>query len=120
MTEITKFEHSEFGELRTIQIDEEIWFVGKDIAERLGYSETRKAIARHVDDDDKNFFRGDKTVPLNLLTNNNNNGIYLINESGVYSLILGSKLESSKRFKKWITSEVLPSLRKYIFNGKET
>lgn len=110
MTEITKFEHSEFGELRAIQIDDEIWFVGKDIAEKLGYSNTHKAIRTHIDNEDKKIvdFKGFAHFGSNLWTGNDYADKTLINESGIYSLILGSKLESSKRFKKWITSEVLP------------
>ena len=100
------FNHPEFGNLRCIEIDGEPWFVGKDVATALGYSNTRKALLDHVDEDDKtdgvtirdSIGRDQKPV--------------LINESGLYSLILSSKLESAKRFKRWVTSEVLPALRK--------
>lgn len=115
--EVTVFKnlvHPEFGELRTVKIDEEPWFVGKDIAEALGYSNTSKAIITHVADEDKII----KMLP------NSQNGktvgkTYIINESGLYSLILSSKLPSAKEFKHWVTSEVLPSIRKngaYIRN----
>ena len=115
--EVTVFKnpvHPEFGNLRTIEIDGEPWFVGKDVAEALGYSNTSKAIITHVADEDKII----KMLP------NSQNGktvgkTYIINESGLYSLILSSKLPSAKEFKHWVTSEVLPSIRKngaYIRN----
>lgn len=115
--EVTVFKnlvHPEFGELRTVKIDEKPWFVGKDVAEALGYSNTSKAIITHVADEDKII----KMLP------NSQNGktvgkTYIINESGLYSLILSSKLPSAKEFKHWVTSEVLPSIRKngaYIRN----
>lgn len=101
------FNHPEFGNLRCIEIDGEPWFVGKDVADALGYSNASKAIIAHVDSEDKVI----KMLP------NSQNGktigkAYIINESGLYSLILSSKLESAKRFKRWITSEVLPCIRK--------
>lgn len=103
----TVFNHPEFGELRTVEISGEPWFVGKDVAEALGYSNTSKAIITHVADEDKII----KMLP------NSQNGktvgkTYIINESGLYSLILSSKLPSAKEFKHWITAEVLPSIRK--------
>lgn len=115
--EVTVFKnlvHPEFGELRTVEIDGEPWFVGKDVAEALGYNNTSKAIITHVADEDKII----KMLP------NSQNGktvgkTYIINESGLYSLILSSKLPSAKEFKHWVTSEVLPSIRKngaYIRN----
>ena len=101
------FNHPQFGELRTVEIDGVVWFVGKDVAEALGYSNTSKAIITHVADEDKII----KMLP------NSQNGktvgkTYIINESGLYSLILSSKLPSAKEFKHWVTSEVLPSIRK--------
>lgn len=106
MTNETKiFENVEFGKVRTVLIDEEPYFVGKDVAGILGYSDTNKAIAMHVDDEDK---LNDKTA-LSL----GQRGGWLINESGLYSLILGSKLPAAKKFKRWVTSEVLPSIRKH-------
>lgn len=105
MNEITIFNNPEFGDVRTIMIDGEPWFVGKDVANALGYARERDAIANHVDKDDAvkhgvadSIGREQKTT--------------IINESGLYSLIFGSKLESAKKFKKWVTSEVLPQLRK--------
>ena len=104
--------HPEFGELRTVEINGEPWFVGKDVAEALGYNEPHKAIQRHVDKDD-----GMKR-PVTDSTGRKQE-TWLINESGLYSLILSSKLPSAKEFKHWVTSEVLPSIRKngaYIRN----
>ena len=109
--------HPEFGNLRTLTIDGEPWFVGKDVAEALGYFNTSKAIITHVADEDKII----KMLP------NSQNGktigkTYIINESGLYSLILSSKLEKAKPFKHWVTAEVLPTIRKtggYINQGQE-
>lgn len=113
--EVTVFKnlvHPEFGELRTVEISGEVWFVGKDVAKALGYNEPHKAIQRHVDKDD-----GMKR-PVTDSTGRKQE-TWLINESGLYSLILSSKLPSAKEFKHWVTSEVLPSIRKngaYIRN----
>lgn len=104
MNEIQIFNSPEFGSVRTLVIDNEPWFVGKDVAEVLGYKDTNKAIAMHVDEEDK---LNDKTA-----SSLGQRGGWLINESGLYSLILSSKLESAKKFKRWVTSEVLPALRK--------
>lgn len=93
-------------DLRVIEIDNESWFVGKDVASVLGYNEPHKAIARHVDLDD-----GMKYPITDSLGRTQE--MVLINESGLYSLVLSSKLESAKRFKRWVTSEVLPSIRKH-------
>lgn len=90
--------------IREVTIDGEPWFVGKDIAEALGYSNTRKAISDHVHEDDKGVTKWDTLGGKQNLT--------IINESGLYALIFGSKLDSAKRFKRWVTSEVLPTLRK--------
>lgn len=106
MNDIKIFNNEEFGDIRTVTIDGEPWFVGKDVAEILGYSNTRKALLDHVDEDDKTdgvTIRdsiGREQTPV------------LINESGLYSLILSSKLPTAKKFKHWVTSEVLPSIRK--------
>lgn len=105
MQELQIFKNEEFGEVRTVTIDNEPWFVGKDIAEALGYSDTNKAVAMHVENEDKKL--NDKTSP-----SFGQRGATLINESGLYALIFGSKLESAKRFKHWVTSEVLPAIRK--------
>ena len=105
MNEIKLFNNPEFGEVRAVSINNDPWFVGKDVAQVLGYSDTNKAIAMHVDEEDK---LNDKTA-LSL----GQRGGWLINESGLYSLILSSKLPGAKQFKHWVTSEVLPSLRKH-------
>lgn len=105
MNEITIFENEEFGSIRTVQLNNETYFVGKDVAEALGYSNTRDALATHVMEEDKN------TVVISDGKRGNPNQT-VINESGLYALIFGSKLESAKRFKHWVTSEVLPSIRK--------
>lgn len=100
--------HPEFGNLRTLTIDGEPWFVGKDVAEALGYSNTKKAILDHVDADDKTLIQRSQNVTFEIP----NRGMTIINESGLYSLILSSKLESAKAFKHWVTAEVLPTIRK--------
>ena len=104
MNELKIFENAEFGEIRTTTINNEPWFVGKDVAEILGYADTNKAIAMHVDEEDK---LNDKTA-LSL----GQRGGWFINESGLYALIMSSKLPTAKKFRKWVTSEVLPSIRK--------
>lgn len=105
MNEIQIFSNPEFGEVRTLTLDGEPWFVGKDVAQVLGYSNTRDALNKHVDSEDKN------TVAFHDGTSGNPNQT-IINESGLYSLILSSKLPGAKKFKHWVTSEVLPSIRK--------
>lgn len=102
---IQVFENKEFGKVRTMEVNGEPFFVGKDVAEILGYADTNKAIAMHVDEEDK---LNDKTA-LSL----GQRGGWLINESGLYSLILTSKLPKVKAFKRWVTSEVLPSIRRH-------
>ena len=104
MTVFKNLVHPEFGELRTVEIDGEPWFVGKDVAAALGYTNSRDAIATHVEPEDKGVAKCD--------TLGGKQDLVIINESGLYSLILSSKLESAKRFKRWVTSEVLPTLRK--------
>lgn len=96
--------NGEFGAVRTMVIGNEVWFVGKDIAECLGYSNTSDALNKHVEDEDKDIAKCDTLGGKQNLT--------IINESGLYSLVLSSKLPSAKQFKRWITSEVLPSIRK--------
>lgn len=113
MTVFKNLVHPEFGELRTVEIDGEPWFVGKDVATALGYSNTRDALSRHIDNEDKT------SVVIPDSGSNYKSKTTLINESGLYSLILSSKLPSAKEFKHWVTSEVLPSIRKngaYIRN----
>jgi anti-repressor protein len=106
MNELKIFENTEFGQVRTVTIDNEPWFVGKDVADALGYSDTNKAVAMHVEEEDKKL--NDKSS-----SSFGQRGATLINESGLYALIFGSKLESAKRFKHWVSSEVLPAIRKH-------
>lgn len=101
MQELEIFKNEEFGEIRTLMIDGEPWFVGKDISDKLGYAQTSNMMKRIDDEDSKS----------SILDGMNMKSI-LINESGLYSAILGSKLNSAKRFKRWVTSEVLPTIRK--------
>lgn len=105
MNELQVFNSPEFGDIRAVEIDGEPWFVGKDIAEALGYSNPRDALAKHVDDEDK--------ADVAIHDGSQNRNMTVINESGVYSLIFSSKLESAKKFKRWVTSVVLPSIRKH-------
>lgn len=102
--EIKVFSNEEFGKVRVLSIDNEPWFVGRDVAEVLGYSNTRDAISKHVDEEDKGVAKCDTPSGAQQMT--------IINESGMYSLILSSKLPNAKKFKRWVTSEVLPSIRK--------
>nr|DAG30628.1 MAG TPA: hypothetical protein [Caudoviricetes sp.] len=104
MNELHIFNSEEFGEIRTVTIDNEIYFVGKDIAKALGFSNTRDAISTHVFDED----RGVETID----TLGGKQNMTVVNESGLYALVFGSRLESAKRFKHWVTSEVLPTIRK--------
>lgn len=105
MNNIEIFKSADFGEVRTLTIDNKPYFVGKDVATILGYADTNKAIAMHVDEEDK---LNDKTA-LSL----GQRGGWLINESGLYSLILSSKMPNARKFKRWVTSEVLPAIRKH-------
>ena len=104
MKEMQIFSNEEFGKIRTVTINGEPWMVGKDVAQALGYSDTNKAIAMHVDDEDK---LNDKTA-----SSLGQRGGWFINESGLYCLVLSSKLPGAKRFRRWVTSEVLPSIRR--------
>lgn len=104
MSNLQVFKHAEFGAVRTVEIAGEPWLVGKDVAQALGYSDTNKAIAMHVDEEDK---LNDKTS-----SSLGQRGGWLINESGLYSLVLSSKLPGAKKFKRWVTGEVLPAIRK--------
>lgn len=107
MNELTIFKNEQFGEIRTIVKNDEIWFVGKDVATALGYSNPSNAVVTHVDDDDK-------TTYLNQVSGSNyKSKTAIINESGLYSLVLSSKLPTAKKFKRWVTLEVLPSIRKH-------
>lgn len=105
MNELKIFKNQEFGQIRTVQLNNETYFVGKDIAEALGYADTFGALKKHVSEEDKLVCQIDSAGQKRDVT--------VINESGLYALIFGSKLESAKRFKYWVTSEVLPSIRKH-------
>lgn len=106
MNEITLFSNPEFGEIRTVDLNGETWFVGRDIATVLGYSKPQNAIASHVDEDD--------TLIQGIIDSmGRTQNTTLVNESGVYALIFSSKLEKAKQFKHWVTSEVLPAIRKH-------
>lgn len=107
MNELQIFNSNEFGEIRVLEIDNEPWFVGKDVAGVLGYSNTRKAIIDHVDTEDK---KDGVTIRDSI---GRGQTPTFINESGLYSLILSSKLPNAKKFKRWVTSEVLPTIRKH-------
>lgn len=106
MNELKIFNSPEFGQVRTITLDGEPWFVGKDVADALGYSNSRDALARHVDDEDKT------SVVIPDTGSNYKSKATLINESGLYGLVLSSKLPTAKQFKHWVTSDVLPTIRK--------
>ena len=105
MNELQIFKNAEFGSVRTITVEGEPYFVGKDVAEILGYSNTRKALADHVDEEDKGVTKCDTLGGVQDLT--------VINESGLYSLIMSSKMPNAKKFKRWVTSEVLPTIRRH-------
>lgn len=105
MNELQIFNSEEFGEIRTVTINNEPWFVGKDVAEALGYAEPRSAVSKKVEEVDRGV--------AEMETPSGKQNMTIINESGLYALIFGSKLESAKRFKHWVTSEVLPAIRKH-------
>lgn len=111
MNEIEIFENHEFGSVRTVMIDDEPWLVGKDVAEALGYENPQKALRDHVDEEDKKM--GERNVTPSITdTLGREQYPTFINESGVYALVLSSKLPTARRFRRWVTSEVLPSIRK--------
>ena len=114
MNNLQIFRNEQFGEVRAIEINGEPWLFGKDVTEILGYQNASKALSDHVDEDDK--------LNNESLSSLGQRGGWLINESGLYSLILGIKLPQAKQFKKWVTAEVLPSIRKHggYFKGQET
>ena len=108
MNNLQVFENNVFGSVRAVEMDGEPWFVGKDVAEALGYGEGKSpinAVANHVDEEDKGV--------TEIMTPGGKQRITVINESGVYALVFGSKLPSARQFKRWITSEVIPSIRKH-------
>lgn len=104
MSEIQIFNNPDFGEVRTLTINGEPWFVGKDVSTVLGYAKPTDAIRKRVDDEDRGISKMETPSGIQEMV--------IINESGLYSLIFGSKLESAKKFKHWVTSEVLPQIRK--------
>lgn len=106
MNELQIFESEQFGKVRTVVIDNEPYLVGRDVADALGYAKPENAIANHVDDEDKT------TTLIQGTGSNYKSNAVCINESGLFSLILGSKLPTAKKFKHWVTAEVLPSIRK--------
>ena len=110
MNELQIFNSKEFGEIRTILINNEPWFIGKDVATALGYSNTRDALMAHVEEEDKGVVKCD--------TPGGKQDMVAVNESGLYALIFGSKLSDAKKFKQWVTTEVLPSIRKTGGYGK--
>ena len=124
MNELQIFENEEFGRIRSVSIDEEPWLAGKDVAIALGYKNTKDAIITHIDEEDRRIIQRSEIAtienhlpkdvfPVNFVSGEiPNRGLTFVNESGLYALIFGSKLESAKRFKHWVTSEVLPTLRK--------
>lgn len=104
MNEITVFNNENFGEVRTVRIDDEPWFVGRDVAKILGYANPNDALAKHVDEEDRGLAKCDTLGGIQEMM--------IVNESGLYSLILSSKLDGAKKFKRWVTSEVIPQIRK--------
>ena len=108
---LINFHHEMFGDIRAIEKDGEPWFVGKDVAEALGYSNARDALAKHVDNEDKKILTSQNATLEKLSIPNR--GLTIINESGLYSLVLSSKLPQAKVFKHWVTAEVLPSIRRH-------
>lgn len=133
MNELMIFNNPEFGNIRTMERDGAPWFVGKDVAEALGYSNTKAALVNHVDDDDRRILQRSEIAtienhlpkdafPMNFVSGDvPNRGLTIINESDLYALVLGSKLPTAKKFKRWVTSEVIPSIRKHggYINGQE-
>ena len=113
MNELEIFNNEEFGEVRTLVLNNEPWFVGKDVAVILGYSNASKAVSMHVDEEDKNFIMLDIADSQNGNVSVGQSKTAIINESGLYSLILSSKLPTAKKFKRWVTSEVLPAIRRH-------
>lgn len=113
MSNLQIFQSPEWGSIRTVDLDGEPWLVGKDVATALGYTDTDQALRRHVDDEDK--------LTRNFDGSGQNRSMTIINESGLYSLVLSSKLPTAKKFQRWVTSEVLPSIRRtggYVANDE--
>ena len=112
MNEIQIFKNEQFGEIRTLEINGQIYFVGTDVAKALGYTNPRKAIKDHVYEEDKIIFNLNTVTFRYGIQKRGNPNVIIINESGVYSLIMSSKLPDAKKFKHWVTSEVLPEIRR--------
>lgn len=119
MQTVRVFQNSQFGSIRIIDNDGEPWFIGKDIANALGYSNTKDALNNHVDEEDKRIIKRSQITTFNIPQRSGTDtftiparGLTIINESGLYSLVLQSKLPAAKPFKRWVTHEVLPSIRK--------
>lgn len=113
MNENLKIWNYENSEIRTVEIEGEPYFVGKDVAEILGYANQNRDITRHVDEEDRMMLNYESQLNTEMVSSLGQRGGWLINESGLYSLILSSKLPNAKQFKRWVTSEVLPSIRKH-------
>ena len=109
--EIKVFSNEEFGSIRRVEVDGEFWLVGKDVAKALGYENQNRDIVRHVDEEDRRMLDGETQYQNGIELGQR--GGWIINESGLYSLVLCSKLPSAKKFRRWVTSEVLPSIRKH-------
>ena len=109
MNELIIFKSPEFGEIRTVEVNGEPWLVGKDVALALGYSNTKDALMAHVDEEDKRVIQRSENATFDIP----NRGLTIINESGLYSLVLSSKLPTAKKFRRWVTAEVLPSIRRH-------
>lgn len=107
--EIMSFQNPAFGQVRTMEIGGEPWFVGRDLAQALGYQNPKDALASHVDEEDKRILQRSENATLDIP----NRGMTIVNESGLYALIMGSKLPSAKEFKRWVTAEVLPAIRRH-------
>lgn len=105
MSDLQLFQNPEFGRVRIVEVNGEAWMVGKDVAEALGYSNPQKAIRDHVDEDDKGVNE--------MFTPGGKQAVPIINESGLYSLVLSSKLPNARKFRRWVTTEVLPTVRKH-------
>lgn len=116
MKEMQIFENQEFGAVRTVELDGEPWLVGKDVAQALGYSDTDQALRKHVDEEDKKILTRQNDGLAGGAGNPSfdipNRGMTIINESGLYSLVLSSKLPGAKKFRRWVTAEVLPAIRR--------
>ncbi|MCM1507396.1 MAG: hypothetical protein NC177_09725 [Ruminococcus flavefaciens] len=112
MNEIQIFKHEKFREIRTLEIDGQIYFVGTDVAKALGDSKPGNALTQHVDEEDKMLFNLNTALKQGSIRRRGNPNVIIVNESGLYALIMSSKLPDAKKFRHWVTSEVLPTIRK--------